>query len=174
MNTPATTRIFCESEEVVRQEATYTTALVNVTEYRMEDDKLVAYTVDDQPLLTFIPAESVPLEGTTWELKLTWDGDRWVPVIPLSSVTAQFEGDQISGTGGCNSYGAAIEREDNQLTIDTVEATEQACSDPNGVMDQESVYFSQLSSVVGYTVVGGTLALLNADGEAILLFGKAP
>ncbi|MCB0181966.1 MAG: META domain-containing protein [Anaerolineae bacterium] len=173
MQTPAATTIYCESEGVVQQEATYMTALVNVTEFKMEDGKLAAYTVEDQRLLTFKPAETVPFEGTTWELKLGWSGERWTPVVPLSTVTAQFEGDQMSGSGGCNNYSASIEKEGEQLTIGTVTGTEMACTDPDGVMEQETAYFSQLSSVAGYTVAGGSLALLDANGEAILLFGAA-
>ena len=79
----------------------------------------------------------------------------------------------MSGSGGCNSYSAPLEREGDQLTIGPVTGTEKACSDPDGVMDQEGAYFSQLSSVTGYNVAGGTLALLDANDEAILLFGVA-
>jgi len=171
MEIPTKTTIFCESESVTQQEATYMSALVNVTEYSIEDDKLIGYAVENQRLLTFKPVEDVPFEGTTWELKLGWDGNLWTPVIPLSSVTAQFEGDQMSGSGGCNSYSAPLKREGDQLTIGPVVGTEKACADPKGVMDQESAYFSQLSSVAGYTLAGGALALLDANGEAILLFG---
>jgi len=173
MNMPARTSIYCESEGVVEQESTYIGALTNITEYRMEGDKLVGYTVENQRLLTFKPAEHIPFEGTTWDLKLGWYNDNWVPVIALSTVTARFEGDQMTGLGGCNNYNASIEKEGEQLTIGPVTRTEMACSDPDGVMTQEDAYFSGLSSVAGYKVTGGTLALLDANGEAIMLFAPA-
>ena len=119
--------------------------------------------------------ETVLGEDTTWEFKLGWNnnGNIWVPVIPLSTITARFEGDQMSGSGGCNTYNASIEREGEQLTIGPVTRTEMACSDPDGVMTQEDAYFAGLSSVAGYKVTGGTLALLDANGEAIGLFAPA-
>jgi len=59
------------------------------------------------------------------------------------------------------------------LTIGPVTRTEMTCSDPDGVMTQEDAFFSQLSSVAGYKVTGGTLALVDANGEAIGLFAPA-
>jgi heat shock protein HslJ len=171
MQTPATTRTICESAEVMQQEGLFMDSLVNVTGYRMEGDKLVAYTVEDQRMLTFVPAQPVPFEGTTWELKFIYDGKRWQPVIPGTTVTAQFEGDQMSGSAGCNNYNAAVAIEGDTMTIGDAASTRKACTDPEGVMDQETTFLSMLPSVAGYTAAGHALALLDADGQAILLFG---
>ena len=59
------------------------------------------------------------------------------------------------------------------MTIGPVIATRMACAEPTGVMEPEDAYISQLASVASYTVAGGTLALLDANGEPILLFGAA-
>ena len=137
----------------------------------MEGDKLVAYTVENQRLMTLAPAQPSPFEGTTWTLKLIYNGREWRPVVLVSTVTAQFEGDQMSGSGGCNTYQATVARAGETLTISNVASTEQTCSDPAGVMDQETTYLSMLSSVTGYQAAGHALALLDADGQAILMFG---
>jgi heat shock protein HslJ len=171
MQTPATTRLICESAEIMQQEGLFMNSLLDVTEYRMEGDKLVAYTVEDQRLLTLVPAQPTPFEGTTWDLKFIYNGKEWQPVIPGSTVTAQFEGDQISGSAGCNNYHATATREGETLTIGDVASTRKACADPEGVMDQETTVLSMLPSVTGYQAAGYALALLDADGQAILMFG---
>jgi heat shock protein HslJ len=171
METPATTAVICESQELMEQEGIFETSLVNVTEYKMEGDKLLAYTVEDQQLLTLVPAQPTPFEGTTWDLKLVYNGEELQPVIPESTVTAQFEGDQMSGSAGCNNYNATVTIEGETLTISNLSYTEKACADPEGIMDQETMYVTMLSSVTGLRVAGHTLALLDADGQAVLMFG---
>jgi heat shock protein HslJ len=154
----------------MNQEATYTTALVNTTEFKMEGDKLVAYTVDNQRLLTFSPAKPLPFETTTWMLKLFEQDGVWVPAVLGSEVTAQFEGEQVSGSAGCNSYSATVAKEGTKLTISEVNATAMACAEPDGLMAQEEIYLSALQTVAGYQQVGATLALLNSEGQPVLLF----
>ena len=171
MQTPATTRTICESAEIMQQEGLFMDSLLNVTEYRMEGDKLLAYTVENQRMLTLVPAQPSPFEGTVWELKFIYNGKEWQPVIPGTTVTAQFEGDQMSGSAGCNDYQATVTIEGETMTIGDVASTRKVCADPEGVMDQETILVSMLSSVTGYRAAGHALALLNADGQAILLFG---
>jgi heat shock protein HslJ len=171
METPATTTLICEPAGIMQQEAQFMTSLLNVTEYKMEGDKLAAYTVENQRLMTLVPSQPAPFEGTTWSLKLIYDDRRWQPVIPLSSVTAQFEAGQMSGSAGCNTYTATTAGEGERLMVSNVTATEKACADPTGVMDQETAYLSALSSVTEYRAVGHALALLNGNGEAVLMFG---
>jgi len=171
MQMPAQTRLICESQEVMEQEGTFVGALLNVTEYKIEGDKLVAYTVEDQRMLTLVPAQPAPFEGTTWDLKFIYNGKEWQPVIPGTTVTAQVEGDQMSGSAGCNNYQTTVAIEGETLTIGTVVSTRKACAEPEGVMDQETLYVSTLSSVTGYQAAGYALALLDADGQAILVFG---
>ena len=172
METPATTPLVCESAEMMKQEATFMSSLANVAGYQIAGDKLIAATAQNQRLLTFAPAKPTPFEATNWALKLVFDGKQWASLIPETTITAQFEGDQMSGSSGCNSYNAAIEKEGGKLTISEVASTEIACSEPDGLMDQESAYLAMLQSVAGYQQVGGVLALLNVDGQAILLFGE--
>jgi heat shock protein HslJ len=171
MQTPATTRTICELPEVNEQEALFMTSLLNVTEYKIEGDKLMAYTVEDQLLVTFVPLQPVPVEGTTWILKFIYNGKEWQPAIPGSPVTAQFEGDQMSGLAGCNTYQAAVTIEGETMTIGEAASTRKACAEPEGVMDQETMLLSMLPSVAGYATAGHALALLDADGQAILMFG---
>ena len=153
------------------QEYTYMSALVNTTEYRMDGERLQAFTVNDQLMATFVPAQEVPLKGTVWVLKSLTVDDGLAPVIWGSEITAQFEDEQVSGSAGCNGYSAAVEIDGNQLTIGPVTFTERACEDPPGVMEQEMLYLTTLQLVASYDKVGGVLALTDADEKPLLLFG---
>jgi heat shock protein HslJ len=170
--TPATTPLYCQDPSgVMDQEASYISALKNITEFRMEGDKLLAYTVENQRLLTFSPADPVPFETTIWALKLFKQEESWKPVVLGTEVTAQFEGEQMSGSAGCNSYSATVTKEGTELTVSEVTATKMACPEPDGLMAQEEIYLSTLGTVTGYQQVGVTLALVDSEGEPVLLFG---
>lgn len=170
-NTPATTVSDCQPEEVALQQGTFMSALVNTTAYKMEGENLVMYTVEDQRMLTMSPAAAAPFEGTTWELHFVWDESFWAPTLAESKPTAIFQGEQLSGSGGCNSYSATVAMTDNRMTIGPAAATMMACTEPEGVMDQEAAYFAGLEAVAGYEQLGNLLLLLNDEGYAIMAFG---
>ena len=172
LGTPAQTNLTCESPEgLMKQEASYLQALANVVEYREEDGKLLAYTVDDQLLLTFVPAEPVPVEGTAWLLKFQVLEGGPAPVSPGTEITALLEDGTISGSSGCNTYQGSYELNDDNLVIGDLAVTERVCEDPVGIMDQEAAYISTLSTVASLSQSGTTLELMDADGRLILLYG---
>ncbi len=171
MYSPAMSEVVCEDTAVANQEDTFMSALLNTIEYEIVDGKLLGYTDENQRLLTMVPAEPVPLQGTVWELKLTQNGDEWFPVVPDSQVTLVAEDDKISGSGGCNEYSATIVRSGDTVSIEDLTATEQSCPEPVGLMDQENAYFASLQSAVGYIELAGAIALIDAEGNPTLIFG---
>lgn len=172
MEAPAMTQYGCEmGSDLATGAATYTDALWNVTEYAIEDGKLVMYTVENQRLLTMVPLESVPFEGTTWDLKFTSPQLKyWVPILAGTSITAQFDGSQLTGNAGCNDYAATYTRQENKLTLSELSVTEKSCAEPEGVMDQESEYLSVLQTVGMVNVFPRSLELLATDGTPILAY----
>ncbi len=121
MYSPAMSEVVCEDTAVANQEDTFMSALLNTIEYEIVDGKLLGYTDGNQRLLTMVPAEPVPLQGTVWELKLTQNGDEWFPVVPDSQVTLVAEDDKISGSGGCNEYSATIVRSGDTVSIEDLD-----------------------------------------------------
>ncbi len=188
MMTPSSTPTICEPEELYEQSATFGLSLLNVTEYSIEGEQLIANTVEDQRMLTFNPATPVPMPGTEWELKLWWLADReqWNPVIPRSMTTITFgEDGEASGLGGCNRYKVSftgdlqiekvMEATDTYaelptLTFGPVAAQMAACAEPEGIMDQEQGFFISLNSVAYYFKLGGMMLMLDAEGTPLLMF----
>ena len=172
MFTPNQTRLVCEEPEgVMEQDATFVSSLLNTVEYGMNGEQLVLYTTGQQPLATLSPAGDVAFEGTTWSLRLMKSGENVLPLLPGTTVTAQFEGEQVSGSSGCNTYNGGATIDGNSMTIsENMITTMMACADPEGIMEQEQEYLTVLATVAGYDQVGGMLLLLDAAGEPVLLF----
>ena len=88
-----------------------------------------------------------------------------------ADLTLSFHTDGISGSTGCNSYGAEAAVGDGSITIDaeTYFYTELGCYDSDGVMEQEERYLDVLPRVTRYGVYGDYL-VLQTNGDVFLLF----
>jgi heat shock protein HslJ len=186
--TPSQTLQQCGPDDLDQQSALYVSSLLNVTEYRMEGEQLIASTVEDQRLLTYNPAQPVAMLDREWALAFWWDADRerWSPVIPTSMTTITFtEGGEASGSGGCNNYTVTFEGDPQiekvmeatdtyaelpTLTFGPAAAQLAECADPEGIMEQEQGYFAVLNSVGYYFKLGGMLMMVDAEGTPLLMF----
>lgn len=185
---PARTIEFCEPDELEEQAAMFSSALLNVRGYTQEGEQLAVTTEGGGRILTFNAAPPMPMSGTMWDLKF-WslpEDEEWQPVIIGSATNIVFgAGGEASGLGGCNDYTAPYEGDLDAptdltaaaeyadlptLTIGPISAQTAACSQPDGIMDQEQTFFTGLSAVAYYFKLGGTLLLLDADGNPLLIF----
>lgn len=172
IQTPATTvPAICEPVGIMDQEGTFMASLLNITEYQLEGEKLVGYTVQNQRMVTLAPAEPVPFESTLWALRFFLGGIQGIPLIYGTEITAQFEGDQISGFAGCNTYTATTVRDVAALTITDLAVTDQTCAEPEGIMEQEARFLTDLLAVAGHVHIGNTVQMADVAGLPILLFG---
>ena len=188
MMTPSRTNDICSPAELQQQAAMVDSAIINVTEYVIEGEQLIANTVDDQRLLTFNPATPMPMPGTEWELKFWWmtDREQWSPVVPTSLTTITFgEGGEASGSGGCNNYTVSytgdlqiekvMEATDTYAELPTlsfgpIASQMAACAEPEGIMDQEQGFFITLGSTAYYFKLGGMMLMLDGEGTPLLMF----
>lgn len=112
---------------------------------------------------------STALEGTEWTL-LSLNGER---PIAGTELTLEFHsGNEIDGSAGCNSFGGTYAVDGNSLTITELYHTEMACTEPDGVMEQEQTYVELLRQTAGYTVTDDELTLVNDAGDTILTFTR--
>lgn len=103
------------------------------------------------------------LEGTAWRL-IGIDGR---PPIAGSQVTAAFAAGQVSGGGGCNSYGGGYRADDGRLTVRDLTSTAMACLTPPGVTEQEALVLGILAAAERYEIVDGRLVVLDAQGRTL-------
>jgi heat shock protein HslJ len=77
----------------------------------------------------------------------------------------------VSGSAGCNTYGAGFSRDDGEITIETPITTLIACEQP--IMDQETQYLQALTQAETYELGHETLELRAADGALLVSFREA-
>ncbi len=110
-------------------------------------------------------AASGGLEGVSWELTSLAGFEGAEADAP---VTARFENGSVTGNGGCNQYHASYELDGGDLTIGPVAGTRMACGPAADA--KESAYFAALALVSSYQAEGGSLSLLDADGDDLLAY----
>ncbi len=108
------------------------------------------------------------LTDRTW--KLIEFGEAGAMNQAVGDATAMFELGTVSGSTGCNSYSGEYSIDGDSMSIGPVAATERACMDPPGIMEQESVFLRILSAVTKFEVSGNELRLESASG--LLVFGR--
>lgn len=115
------------------------------------------------------------LTSSVWQLAEYQDKQgEIVPVLAGTEITGVFgEDSSLVGSAGCNTYTANYTTEGNAIAIGSVAATEKACADPDGVMEQESVYITALAVVLSWSVEGNQLVLTDGGGNPILSYVAA-
>jgi heat shock protein HslJ len=119
---------------------------------------------------TQLPANA-PLIGK-WTLVSApgWGGTN---VTPVATITAIFSDKTVSGSAGCNNYVAAYTVQNTKLTIEKPETSNKSCDSPPGIMDQETIYLSNLQGAASYAISGDTLTLYDTMGKTLLTYQKA-
>jgi heat shock protein HslJ len=169
-----------EQEALMSQEGQYTDSLSWASDYRLGEGRLEILTARGETL-TFEPLleeVNASLERTRWVLTAFIE-ERAVEgmAMPLlmstdllaeTEITATLEDGTVSGSAGCNTYFAAYTLDGTQLTFETPAATEMACLDPAGVMEQEQRYLNSLGDVAAHRIYSGQLWLETGDGSALV------
>jgi heat shock protein HslJ len=81
----------------------------------------------------------------------TFDGE-------LTDVTLVIDADGVSGRI-CNSYGGTLSGSPADLRVESLFSTEMYCTTPEGIMDLEQRFLTDLGAVTGASVEGGQLTL---------------
>jgi heat shock protein HslJ len=108
-----------------------------------------------------IPAVMEELDfllNTNWDL-VTMNGES---PVDGATPTLAFDGENVNGTTGCNSYFAPFTLDGTVLTIGQAGQTEMFC---DGRMEQEQAYLQMLMSAVSLTLENETLTIHTGEGE---------
>jgi heat shock protein HslJ len=166
------TMMMC-AQTVMEQETAYLNALSEAKTYSVKADQLTLFSADKTSLAVF-QAQSQDLAGTTWEAIGYNNGKQAVTSVLIgTTLTADFGPDgTLSGKSGCNTYNGTYKVNGNQITIGPLASTRMACSDPEGVMDQEMQYLAALQNASTYKIEGNALELRTSDGALAANFNK--
>jgi heat shock protein HslJ len=112
----------------------------------------------------FTGGSGTDLNGTAWTLE-SYGGES---LISDTTMTANFESGEVSGSASCNHYFGSYQIKGDQITMEGLGWTEMACMDPEGIMEQEQAIMSLLSSAISYGIEGGKLHLQIESGEELI------
>jgi heat shock protein HslJ len=122
------------------------------------------------------PGASLPatLFGTTWRVQSV---ARRTPSLGAEPTIA-FQGGNIKGSGGCNSFGGKYDYDaaTGAFALHEFGATAMACAD-KARTDYESLFFATMGQVssVSTDPTSGALLLNGPAGQIVLMpFGEAP
>ena len=106
------------------------------------------------------------LEDEEWVLTAYGEKGRLKSIIDGTEITAIFERakGQVSGSAGCNFYGARYEIEANKLTLYELAYTQMLCLSPEGVMEQEQEFLSILGKAESFETGKSTLTIFCTGG----------
>lgn len=110
------------------------------------------------------PAGGDPLDGTSWRLT-SYDGQ---DPIPGSEVTITFYEGSVQGSAGCNTFHGHYQIQGSTLTFDELAATEMACLEPQGIMEQEQAIMGTLWGAQSFERQGDRLKILRSDGAGLV------
>ncbi len=120
--------------------------------------------------LSACAGQPASLEG---EWKLVSYGDAKNPTLALPDVDTLFAfgaDGQLSGSVGCNAFGAGYKVNGAEITFESALSTMKFCE---GVMDQEGAVLKILSEkTLNFELNGKQLTLTSPDGSSVIVLEK--
>ncbi len=164
------TMMLCD-EPVNEQEREYFQALNEAASFDVNGEELTMLNGEGNTLAVY-KAQSQALEGTSWEVISYNNGRGGVTSLVIGTeITANFgEDGQLTGDSGCNSYSAAYENGDGNISVGPSAVTLRFCAEPEGTMEQESEYLAALQTAATYQVEGNSMNMRTADGATVANF----
>lgn len=167
----------CSDEQVWAQEKAFLAALATSESIELTVDRVlpadhvltISYAGGQLRFNPEPPASPGSLENSRWQLISFGSWKSSQPAIPGAMITADFDGNRITGTAGCNSYDGAYETEGLSFTMWEIVMTAETC-DGKEIMGQEARYVAALHSADAFTLDDNTLTISHDGGT--LRFGR--
>jgi heat shock protein HslJ len=152
-------------------EQAYLAALDKVQQYRATTDSLRLLDAGGKVLLRYAATDAAQAIKGDWEVTSYYTGDALVSPLAGTTPSAKFDGKQVSGDTGCNTFSGPYTVEGDTITIGPLASTLRACADP-GVDEQGTKYLQALALAKTFAVTGDRLDLFRADGGFAASFQK--
>jgi heat shock protein HslJ len=159
------TRMMCP-EPLAGRVLAYTVALSKASNYAIEDGKLRLKAKGGSTVAMF-ESESGELDGSSWIVTAYNNGQQAVVSVLIGSeITAQFaDEEKITGQAGCNNYFASCRVDGEEISIGQPGSTRKFCAEPEGIMEQESLFLTALQSAATYKITGEKMELRTSKGS---------
>jgi heat shock protein HslJ len=163
--TPGMSTMMACAEPIMAQATAFSKALASAASYTIDGEMLNLVDASGATVLTF-QANAQQLAETTWHAILYNNGKNAVTSVTLPTIAVTFDADgTISGFGGCNNFNGTYTVSGNTIQIGALATTPKACSEPAGIMDEESQFLAALQSATIFQIEGQVLQMQSKDGE---------
>jgi heat shock protein HslJ len=109
------------------------------------------------------------LVGQAWVLTQYLASNGTEQIVSVG-VKAEFDGNNVSGTSGCNVYNGPYTATGNEISFGAMSGTKKMC--PPDVMAVETRYLELLAGAATYRISGRSMSMSDADGTPTLQFSK--
>ena len=152
-------------------ERAYMARLPKTARYEATADRLTLLDSSGAVLLRYTASNGAEEIKGAWKATSIYTGTAIASPVAGSSLTASFDGTQISGDSGCNSFSGGYTTDGKTIKIGPLASTQRACADP-AVGEQEQQYLTALGLAETFTVAGSRLDLYRADGAYAASFTR--
>lgn len=168
----ASTMMACP-DPIMKQANAYQSVMAETTTFEISGDELNFNDADGNPVATF-SVVSNDLSGTSWQVISYNNGKQAVvSVIIGTELTAEFGDDgELKGNAGCNDYFGPYETDDKAISMGPFGTTRKACQEPEGVMEQETLYLQALESAAVYKIDGNKMEMRTSEGSMAANFQR--
>ena len=169
------TMMACEPVEIMNQEAAFLAALGSAAAWHVEGEQLHILNAADETIILFQASQPASLTGTTWTATNYNNGRQAVvSLVADTTITATFSEDgQLNGSAGCNNFMTSYTLDGQNMTIQPAATTRKMCPG-EGVMEQETLFLTALTTAATWSISGNELELRTADGALVAHFVAQP
>ena len=167
----ASTRMACPPPADTVESA-YLQALPKVATYAVQGATLRLLDASGGALLVYTKADLDAALLGRWEATGYYTGTAIQSVVGDATLTADFEGTNVSGNAGCNNFNGAFQADRDQISMGPFASTMMACAD-DALPTQEQQYLAALEAAKTFRVRGDQLELHRADGGIAATFTRA-
>ncbi|HET6444162.1 MAG TPA: META domain-containing protein [candidate division Zixibacteria bacterium] len=166
----ASTMMLCP-DPVNEQEQLFLAALESAATYQIIANRLELINGDGALAAMFHAAEPLEFAGTSWTVQSYNNGRGGVTsVIIGTELTVDFDVEAVAGLAGCNNYTGSYEVDGETISFGPLATTRKFCSDPEGIMEQESEFLAALGGTATFEVQGNRMDMYFEDGaRAVVL-----
>ena len=172
----ASTRMACD-DDAMELERAVLDRLGRTDSISIADDVLVMFDSNGDVLLEFDTDGIAGLDGE-WVVNGLHFPAREAIMSVRGELTLHIEGDEVSGSAGCNMFSGELHIDEDSVTIGQLMSTRRFCGDEEGeegpsTMEQEAAYLAALENTAEVSLEGDRLTLLRPDGGISVTLHRA-
>jgi len=163
----ASTRMFCDDDAMALEQHVLN-RLARAAGANIADGSLTLLDSNGDVLLEF-DTKGLPGIDGDWVVNGLHFPAREAIMSVHGELNLHIEGDEVSGSAGCNMFSGTLRLDDDGVAIGPLMSTRRFCGDDEGhegpsTMEQEAAYLAALENTAEVLVEGDRLTLLRPDG----------